>query len=285
MSFYSHLEDVSKNFAISLGLDLKFLKLFAFSASASVKWMKSEVSSGSQYIAQLKNEENLMRAAFRAPYALSLSPDAQYMLDMITAPDEHDLKPFLDFIDRFGTHYFEEAYFGAVYQVTTVISESEAATHTQLEVEAGLKACAGFRKVGGCAGVDASGGFDKMFSESRLNSQKSIKYFGGSANLQTQSEPSGWHESIEKSPALVKGKLKSISELVKDATKKSLMEKAVVQYVLRQYVSNFDTSKLRCDDSGAIQKLDQFINQQMQNPNISAEEVEQTLVTELCVRE
>merc|ERR1712154_403301 len=61
------------------------------------------------------------------------------------------------------------------------------------------------------------------------------------------------------------------------------MEKAVVQYVLRQYVSNFDTSKLRCDDSGAIQKLDQFINQQMQNPNISAEEVEHTLVTELCV--
>ncbi|KAK0049078.1 perivitellin-2 67 kDa subunit [Biomphalaria pfeifferi] len=85
--------------------------------------------------------------------------------------------------------------------------------------------------------VSSSLNIDEHFTSS---STQTVRYYGGNTNLLTQNRIEEWQNTVDNDPWLFSGDLKPISSLITDERKKSSLDKAVENYVLKTYLSEME---------------------------------------------
>ena len=74
---------------------------------------------------------------------------------------------------------------------------------------------------------------DSMFSGL---STETVRFYGGSANLLSSEGIQTWQPTVDANPWLFSGELKAISDLIQGETRRTSMEEAVQQHILRAYL-------------------------------------------------
>ena len=81
--------------------------------------------------------------------------------------------------------------------------------------------------------TDRTQTIDSRFS---LLSTETVRYYGGRANLLSSEGIQTWQPTVDDNPWLVSGKLKAISDLIRNKNQRSSMQEAVKQYILQAYL-------------------------------------------------
>lgn len=141
-------------------------------------------------------------------------------------------KPYIDFINSYGTHYMTYGRLGGSIVMEQIISTSSLTESSSSEIKGYAKAAfnnktAGF---GGSVDISAGSGEGDLNEDFDENTLFSMKYYGGITKLTTPEEAAGWTESVKLNPWLLYGRLKPISELIEDRLVKMSMEKALEEY-------------------------------------------------------
>ncbi|XP_059159798.1 perivitellin-2 67 kDa subunit-like [Physella acuta] len=121
-----------------------------------------------------------------------------------------------------------------VFETNTAYFNSK----SESEIEANAKASY-MKMVSVSVGVSSSSGnVDESFTS---NTKSSIKYYGGDLNVLASGGLSKWQPTVEGDPWLFTGKLKPISDLIKDPAKRLSMERAVKKHLLQAYITEQET--------------------------------------------
>ena len=195
-------------------------------ASLSYQQIEETTEKSYKFYTSAAYKATVMTGQLRAPDALQLSTDAQTAIDNI---DKTTMRGYLDFISNFGTHYFDSADFGGKLQITREISKSVLKKHTEQNIQATVGAeLADF-------GIDVEVGHKDHDTQTSIenHSTKYLQSKGGDANLFEKGDVKQWPDTVKDNPTIMAGSVKPIYGLIRDATHKSNMEKAVGQHILR----------------------------------------------------
>ncbi|XP_059172761.1 perivitellin-2 67 kDa subunit-like [Physella acuta] len=235
---YSSYSEVRNSMSNSVGLEADTGK-YSFSASFSYKKMQNSITNSSRYISEVTAFAAATRADVNPPEKLGLDSFAQEYVDTtLTGTFESNPTAYNKFIDTYGTHYFTSAKFGGFIRMVFETSKEYAMTKTESEIEANAKASY-MKMVSVSVGhTSSNGNVDEKFTS---NSKTTMKYYGGDTNVLSSDGLSKWQPTVESDPWLFSGKLKPISDLIKDETKKSSMIRAVKNHLLRAYIGELQS--------------------------------------------
>ncbi|KAK0060711.1 perivitellin-2 67 kDa subunit [Biomphalaria pfeifferi] len=236
-NLYKSYEEVRTSMTRDVGGEGSIWK-FAFSASASFKEMQNTITNTSRYISDVGAFESATRADLVPKWVLGFDRYVQMFIDtQLTGTFDSNPSAYNEFIEMFGTHYFNTANFGGYIRVVMETKTDYFYSRSDNEVKANAKAS--FLNV-----ISANGGYvtdrtnvDESFKSSTT---QTVRYYGGNTNLLTKSGISEWQPTVSKDPWLFSGELKPLSGLISDSNKRSSMEKAVENYVLRYYLDELE---------------------------------------------
>ncbi|KAK0060710.1 perivitellin-2 67 kDa subunit [Biomphalaria pfeifferi] len=236
-NLYKSYNDVRRSMMTEIGAEGNIWD-FAFSASASFKDMQNTITNNSRYISDVGAFESATRADLVPKWVLGFDRYVQMFIDaQLTGTFDSNPSAYNEFIEMFGTHYFNTANFGGYIRVVMETKTDYFSSRSDYEVKANAKAS--YLKV-----ISAKGGYvsekvnvDESFTRSTT---QTVRYYGGNTNLLTQNGISEWQPTVSKDPWLFSGELKPLSGLISDSNKRSYMEKAVENYVLRYYLDELE---------------------------------------------
>ncbi|BFZ00947.1 hypothetical protein BsWGS_03986 [Bradybaena similaris] len=257
VSLYKTYEDVRRSMNSEVGIDGSIWK-FSFSASRSYMKLQNTITNTSRYVSDIAAFESATRVDFIPSWIIELDRFAAlYVERRISGTFESNPAAYNTFINNFGTHYFSTANFGGYIRVTFETSSSYFYSRTDSEVKS--KAKASFLKIISAQGGHVSGSTteDSTFKE---QSTQSIRYFGGDTNLLAQGGIAKWQPTVDNDPWLFSGELHPISDLITDATKRTSMERAVSNYVLRSYLDELERLVTTAKSKLSSAVLDSLLN-------------------------
>lgn len=166
-------------------------------------------------------------------WGLQIHREAQLDINR-TLIDKHSKADYMQFIRKFGTHFFSMGKMGGYLKYITRLKSKKHATLKDMKVKLGTSV--GF--------MDAVGfSFATTAQETEMNSiftrewKRSIKFYGGNTKLINEKVGiSEWQSTVSKNPWLISGDLTPIYEIIKDKTTRSIMKNYVDQYVLKAEV-------------------------------------------------
>jgi hypothetical protein len=166
-------------------------------------------------------------------YTVELAPSwketvgATMKHDLDLLPNTYNVNPnaYQDFVNKYGTHYFEVARYGGVMNVEsqTNIDYASKQTGQAMSIQAGISY---FNIVGINGGhTQAKKVLDKGYEENTITQ---VSYYGGTAN------PSAgipgfhnWMSSAQKDPWIFGGQMQSIQDFIPEGPKKAAIGTAI----------------------------------------------------------
>ncbi|CAG2172914.1 unnamed protein product, partial [Oppiella nova] len=129
---------------------------------------------------------------------------------------------YQEFVDTFGTHYFDSAFFGGFVQQSIELSSNLNLKMSEKDIK--VNAEASFLSVvkikGGYSGEDKN-----VTQEFKQNSEVFTAFYGGKANLLKDNNSwAQWWETVPRDPWLFGGNLKPIDNLIEGAKKPQVAE-------------------------------------------------------------
>ena len=236
-------QEVHDRFALNVGIEGSYLESFSFSASSSYARMSESTIKQDRFYAEVSCAYSHVRVQMDMREDLSLDDSAQRLVDQIQGPLDADPKkwrnqPQWRFIEEFGTHYFDLAFLGGKFQSTYEVKKSYEETYEESGVSAAISAEANWGSGSVSGSVDMSTDDKDKLSKLEENSEKHQNYFGGSTDLQQPEDGREWQLSTYDNNWIVNGKVKPISNIIKQSDKREWVEDAVQQYILKTFVSN-----------------------------------------------
>jgi hypothetical protein len=140
-------------------------------------------------------------------------------------PEKYETNPakYQEFVDTFGTHYFDSGFFGGFLQQTIEMNSYMNLKMSEQEIK--VNAEASFLTL-----VKLNGGYSgenkKVSEEFVKNTQTDASYYGGKSNLMKAGGWADWWETVPRDPWLFGGNLKPIENLI-NGTKKAQVSEAV----------------------------------------------------------
>lgn len=227
--------DARNSLSVNAGVDAATPKV-AFSASFSYEKMQSTLLQKSRKVETVSNAYGARRVDMVTKDTLKLSLDTGVKALIAKLPSSYTDNPaaYRDFIKTYGTHYFVMAKFGGTL---TMFLETSADYYeknelTKIEVQAKATFLSAVSAYGGVSTSTAT--IDAKFTE---NSLKTVRYYGGTANLLAQTGLAAWQPTIQAQPWLFSSTLAPISDLIQDNMRSSAMRKAINDHVLRAYLT------------------------------------------------
>ena len=161
------------------------------------------------------------------PY-VSLKPSTTFTQFLARLPDTYaeDPEMYQEFLDTFGTHYFESGMFGGYLLQQTFVEDNYRYRSTEAELSANLKASYQ-QVVSGNAG--GNGGLNVTSASFREHSHTNYFYYGGTTNLVrmlNNEQFAAWSASVHKDPWLFGGRVKSVTKLIEKASLRNQMKTA-----------------------------------------------------------
>ncbi|XP_059143534.1 perivitellin-2 67 kDa subunit-like [Physella acuta] len=235
---YSSYSAIRNSMGSSVGLEVDTGK-YSFSASVSYKKLQNSITNTSRYISEVTAFSSATRADVNPPEKLGLDSFAQAYIDTtLTGTYESNPNAYNKFIDTYGTHYFTSANFGGFIRMVFETAKDYFMSKTESEIEANAKAAYMKMVSVSVAATSSTGNVDEKFTSS---TKTTIKYYGGDTNILSSEGLTKWQPTVEGDPWLFSGKLKPISDLIQDETKKSSMIRAVKNHLLRAYIGELQS--------------------------------------------
>jgi len=132
---------------------------------------------------------------------------------------------YQDFLNKFGTHYFQIARYGGVMNVESETTKDYATTHTAqaMSIQAGIS----YFNIVGITGGHSQGkqAQDKVYAENTITQ---ANYYGGTANPSAGIAGfQNWMSSAQKDPWIFGGQMESILDFVPEGPKKVALGTAI----------------------------------------------------------
>ncbi|XP_059159764.1 perivitellin-2 67 kDa subunit-like [Physella acuta] len=230
---------------------------FAFSTSVSFNLMQSSITNSSSVLSVVTAFSGAVRIDVNPPQNLQLDAAPQKYIDTnLTGSFESNPDAYYKFIKTYGTHYFSRGNFGGYIKMVCETKSDYFATTSETSIE--TNAQASYNEMIAQAGTSTPLS-SKVDSTYKNNTKTSIKFYGGDTALIAKEGLGKWQPSVEDNPWLYSGKLKPISDLIKNATKKAEMIKAVEFYMLKNQLDSLEAqmigTKAKSDNSMINQLL------------------------------
>lgn len=270
ISVYRSAEDVLNRFSVNVGLEGNYLRKYSFSASTSYNSMSKTVKNKDKFFSETSCSYSHLDIDLKLNPLnpeLTLDPEAQSIIDGISKPfDENSWA----FIKKFGTHYFKSAVIEGKYQLIYGIDRSYLEYLEKAGVNASAKGEAkGLPGMGGSGSAGVESEKQNSFQNYVSQKDKHENYFGGDADLQDQKSIEEWKESIKDAPSITSGEISPIYELIKDETKRAILNKTIEQYILKAFVENAEYQNVYKDPE--ITEL----RESLMHKTLTTEEVEE----------
>lgn len=232
VEIFRKLDQVINSMKLSVGIGDA---LGMFMLSPSLNFAHATLTNTSRYIEEVRAHVSAFRADHIPSWAMELTKYAKNYLDRrLTKSFSQDPKSYETFIKTFGTHFFQDAFFGGMLKL--VIETESTYFETSTTVGVGLQAEGTFGnivKLKGGAGVshtNVDGNFKKL-------SKETMRYYGGRANLLDKAAGlKEWMPTVIGNPWLFRGNLKPIHELIADKDKSDNMKLAVQVHLDKAYL-------------------------------------------------
>jgi len=230
---FRKLDQVINSMKLSVGIGDA---LGLFMLSPSLNFAHSTLTNTSRYLEEVRAHVSAFRADHAPQWAMELTKYAKIYLDrrltksFTEAPDLYET-----FIKTFGTHFFQDAFFGG--QLKMIIETERSYFETSTTVGVGLQAEGVFGqavKLKGGIGVSNTN-VDGRF---KAASKETMRYYGGSLNLLDKAGIKEWMPTVIGNPWLFRGNLVPIYEIMQDAEKKKQMKLAVQVHLDKAYLKH-----------------------------------------------
>lgn len=237
LELHKTLNTYKKTLSVQVGLDVTTGAYGDYSLSTGFKRVQEQILNSNQTIADVSAYVSAVQMDFR-PY-FNMKPNenfVSFVTKVLPAKYEEGADKYAEFLDTFGTHYFESGVFGGYLLQQTSIEDSYAYQTTDKDISATLQA--GYlAMVSGKVAVDQSTSVKKdNFNEFTRTSHY---YYGGQTNLVGKfnaEQFAQWSASVPKDPWLFGGRLKPIENLITDETVKAQVKTAVYVKKTRAYL-------------------------------------------------
>lgn len=267
--------DVRRTMNVNVGGEGSLFK-FSFSGSHSYKKMQHTITNSSRYVEDVSAFESATRVDFVPDWVLQLDRLAQMFVDrFLTGTFESNRAGYQRFINQFGTHYFATANFGGY--IRTYMETTKSYVYSKSDREVKNNAKASFLKIISLHGGTVSG--STTVSETfRRATSSSVRYYGGDTNLLMADGIQHWQPSVDNDPWLFSGRLRPISDLISDPTKKSNLIKAVREHVLRAYLEELlrllHAARQKVGNDGTLNTLESRLETMQTRTTLVESEVE-----------
>jgi len=218
--------DVSNFFSVNAGIGVPGL----FELSASYSKMTAMVDEKKKSLASSKHVVPAFAAHMLPATSLQATPHIEnYIKKHLNNTFEKDPEPYRQFINQWGTHFFQKANFGGLIRVLMEMDSSFAKKQTEQKI--------GVQASGVIEAVKLSGGFESesksMNSEFQKHTSVTKRILGGDYTRFLNDGFEGWQTTVAEKPWLYKAKLMSIHLLFKDAKKRKEMHKAIKEHMMK----------------------------------------------------
>ncbi|XP_059146764.1 perivitellin-2 67 kDa subunit-like [Physella acuta] len=248
---YTSYTEVRESMSSNAGLDVNIGE-FAFSASSSYKTMQSYITNDSRYLTDVTSFVGVTYMNVNPPENLTLDNFPETYIDTtLTGTYESNPSAYNKFIEVYGTHYFSTGKFGGYIRMLFETTKEYFLNKTEDNIETNAKASFNKAFSASAGGSNSNVNVDETFNS---NTKQISRYYGGDQNLQQNADGfSQWQPTVENDPWLCSGKLKPISDLMKNETKKTSMETAVKNYLIRSYLGELESliyaARMKSDNS------------------------------------
>jgi len=243
-SLYHNNEDIKKSMSVNLGIE-PVSGMFSLSGSYAKgqQMILENVNSIAEQSAYVSGYE----VEFQPHWKLKLGSTAQTFVDQFLPPT-YAANPdkYQEFLQTFGTHFFDTGYYGGYLTNKIEISEalSEKMKESEIKVQAEYTFLNALKLKGGYTG--AVGAISNDF---KANTRSREAYYGGNINLLSGGAAAytQWWNTVARNPWLFGGKLLPITDLIAAGTKRDaiiqatnvLLDKAYIDDLIRslEYVS------------------------------------------------
>jgi len=171
------------------------------------------------------------------------------------------------FVENFGTHYFEMGIFGGYLYQKTFIEDSYMMSSDEHEVTANLEASFGGMVK---ATAEAEESRKKVSESFKKNSQTQFFFYGGTPVTISQDDPSGfmeqWVPTVNRDPWLFAGKVKPIENLIANDFARGELQKAISLKRARAYLAEIKYAvsigriPLDAQARAELNQIDQMLN-------------------------
>jgi len=233
VEIFRKLDQVINSMKLSVGIGDA---LGLFMLSPSLKFAHSTLTNTSRYMEEVKAHVSSFRADHAPSWVMELTKYAKIYLDRRLKSTTFNDSPekYAEFIKTFGTHYFQDAFFGGMLKLLIETESSYFEKSTTVGV--GLQAEGVFGEVVklkggvGVSNTNVDGNFKK-------SSKQSMRYYGGNLNLLDKAGMKDWMPTVMGNPWLFRGNLKPIYELIQDEGTKKEMKLAVQVHLDKAYLT------------------------------------------------
>jgi len=219
--------DVSRFIAVNGGFG-DTMGLFKLSASYSK--MTSMVDEHEKAVASSSEVVPMFSARMKPYVNLQVAPHIEdYIEEYLNKPFLDNPKPYRDFINVWGTHFFHIANFGGLIRVLLEMDSSFAEKQTQNTI--------GVEANGIIEEYKLEGGYKSEYkslnSEFERHTSVTTRVLGGEFGDFVSGGFKDWQPTVATKPWLYNGKLLSIHHLFKDQKKGREMEKAIEDHMIK----------------------------------------------------
>ncbi|XP_054155501.1 perivitellin-2 67 kDa subunit-like [Oppia nitens] len=222
-AFIESTEDFKQTSAVDVGLDINTIQYGAYSLSSGYKKAQENLINSTKSMLEVSAYVSAIRVDLHPYYELKPDKDFSDFVDhILPATYAEDPLKYIEFVDTFGTHYFDSGIFGGFVQQSI---ELQSNLHLKMsEKDLKVNAEASFLSV-----VKLKGGYTKdVQNVSRQFAQSAevmTAFYGGKANLMREGNNwPEWWDSVPRDPWLFGGSLKPITNLVSGPKKTQVTE-------------------------------------------------------------
>ncbi|KAI2806882.1 hypothetical protein BLOT_008841 [Blomia tropicalis] len=280
-NFDENIDEVKKSMAAKVDLEVNAGTFGSFSGSTSYKEAKGHMLKTDKSVAETSATVSSIEFDLKAPEILHTSPYFESWVESLPSSYEKDPLMYDEFVDTFGTHYFDIAKFGGYLYQKTIIENSYVKDTNEKEVEANLKlsfkAFAGIKTSIGGEIEDTTKESKERFSR---NTENNFYYYGGVSKFTTDEDENymaKWWDTVNEDPWLFGGQIRPIEWLIKDAAKQNETRKAVVLKMVRAYRNDFVEANLisRKNFNSEIRSLLTQIDEYLNSPKVDLHSIKQ----------
>ena len=202
----------------------------SLSSASKQQSLNDQFRKCSSSVIEITANLTLYTAALQA-HQITLKANVDAFLDKLDPVFEDDAVSYIDFIHKFGTHFFAKASFGGFLRYRTTsknvldknsVSSSKQDASSWVLVNSETAARKSFEKISLLASTDGQ-----------------LKNYGGQMKFDSENPDRSveeWLKSLETNLWIITGDLMPISELIRDTERKASMEKASKIYLEKSYV-------------------------------------------------
>ncbi|KAK3710635.1 hypothetical protein RRG08_034171 [Elysia crispata] len=203
---------------------------FSFSVSGSYAKFQQTLIGSEKYISDVSSFRSSKRVELKPAEDLGMDTIAERQLNAYVGTSGYQCDPaaYHKFINEFGTHYFSTGTFGGYLRSVYETDTEFFSTHTDEEVKAEARTI--FIDGGGAGDSSA---VSKQF---KALSNEQLLFYGGNADLQSPGNVQSWQSTVDANPWLLSGTVKPISDLIRNDRKRSSMERAVEQHLMKAHL-------------------------------------------------